>query len=75
MDVGRDKREARKILYSERYPPGTIQIGFPDNESSMVRRWLHDLEPVNYLENLGHIDRCACSHEPKAREHTLKEKY
>ena len=26
----------------------------------MGRRWLHDLEPVNYLENLGHIDHCAC---------------
>ena len=36
------------------------KIGFPKNESSMVRRWLHDLEPVDYLENLGHIDHCAC---------------
>ena len=35
-------------------------IGFAENEASMVRRWLHGLEPVNYLENLGHIDRCAC---------------
>ena len=26
----------------------------------MVRRWLHDSEPVNYVENLGHIDHCAC---------------
>ena len=25
----------------------------------MVRTWLHVLEPVNYLENLGHIDHCA----------------
>ena len=32
------------------------KIGFPENEASMVRRWLHDLEPANYLENLGHID-------------------
>ena len=36
------------------------KIGFPENETSMVRRWLRDLEPVNYLENLGHIDHCAC---------------
>ena len=36
------------------------KIRFPENESSMVRRWLHDLKPVNYLENLGHIDNCAC---------------
>ena len=26
----------------------------------MIRRWPRDLEPVNYLENLGHIDHCAC---------------
>ena len=25
----------------------------------MVRIWLHDLEPLNYLENLDHIDHCA----------------
>ena len=36
------------------------KIGFPENETSMVRRWLNDLEPVNYLENLGRIDHCAC---------------
>ena len=36
------------------------KIGFPEDETSMVRRWLYDLEPVNYLENLGHIDHCAC---------------
>ena len=36
------------------------KIGFPQSESSMVRRWLHDLEPVNDLENLGHIDHCTC---------------
>ena len=26
----------------------------------MVGRRLHDLKPVNHLENLGHIDHCAC---------------
>ena len=36
------------------------EIGFPENEASMVRRWLHHLEPVKYLENLGNIDHCAC---------------
>ena len=36
------------------------KIGFPENEASMVRRWLNDLEPVNYKENLGHIDNYAC---------------
>ena len=36
------------------------KIEFPENETSMLRRWLHDLEPMNYLENLGHIDHCAC---------------
>ena len=36
------------------------KIGFPENEASMARRWLHDLEPVNHLENLGHIHHCAC---------------
>ena len=48
------------------------KIGFPENEASMVRRWLHDLEPVKYLENLGHIDHCACfltnSREGETRE-------
>ena len=32
------------------------KIGFPENEASMVRRWLHELEPVNHLKNLGHPD-------------------
>ena len=37
------------------------KIRFPENEaSSMVRMWVHDLEPVTYLENLGSIDHCAC---------------
>ena len=35
-------------------------IGFPENDTSMVRRLFHDLEPVNHLENLGHIDHCSC---------------
>ena len=33
----------------------------------MVRRWLHDLEPVNYLDNLGHVDHCACL--PRTQSH------
>ena len=36
------------------------KIGFPENEASILRRWLHDFEPVSYLENLGDIDHCAC---------------
>ena len=51
------------------------KIGFPENEASMVRRWLHDLELVNYLENLGTSIIVPVSHESKVREHTLKEKY
>ena len=35
------------------------KIEFTQNEASMVRRWLHDFEPVSYLENIGHIDHCA----------------
>ena len=47
-------------VHPPRAKAGEGKIGFPENETSMVRRWLHDLEPVNYLENLGHIDHCAC---------------
>ena len=36
------------------------EVGVPENEASMVRRWIHDLEPVIYLENLSHINLCAC---------------
>ena len=28
-------------------------LGFQKMQASMVRRWLHELEPVNHLENLG----------------------
>ena len=52
------------------------KIGFPENEASMVRRGLHDLEPMNYLENLEATSTIVpVSHEPKAREDTFKEKY
>ena len=37
----------------------TTNIGFPENEASVVRRWLHYLEPMSYMENLGHTDHCA----------------
>ena len=30
-----------------------VKSGSQKMQASMVRRWLHELEPVNHLENLG----------------------
>ena len=38
----------------------TVKSGFHKIQTPMVRRWLHELEPVNHFKNLGHPDHCVC---------------
>ena len=39
----------------------------------MVRRWLHELEPVKYLKNIGHPDQYVFPANPTQRTYVVGE--
>ena len=48
-----------------------VKSGSPKMFSSMVPRWLHELEPMNHFESRATPIIVPFSYEPKARERTL----